>query len=501
MMKDFGKLSTVFLGVATTIVMVQPSANALTTNEINRIAKSITVRVESQSPGSGVIIKRSGNTYTVLTAARVVNSKQALTVVTPSGQAQAVLATDLKIIPGVDLAVFQFKSTQAYPVARLGNSDQLSGQIYVSGYPLPTAALNNTYYYFTQGVVKANALRPLKRGYAMVYTNNTQPGMSGGPILDSKGRLVGIHGMANAPTPVQRQSINPQIYAHGFNIGVPLNFFLSRASQTGLRLGLPTPPPRPTPQPTAEDYFLRGGAFLLLGNPQGALASYTQAIRLKPNFAEAYSNRQKINVWQGNYRQAIADGNRALQLKPNLGDAYLFRGVAHFKLGNLRGQLADFNKLVDLNPYFAEPYSYRSYAHYLLGNYSKALTDAEEAVKLDTQSSWAYAVRGLARSKLGQAEAAIDDGSSAIQYDPDAVEGWHVRALIYLNLKDYRNAIASTNQAIKLNPKFVDAYMTRAAARLRVRDRKGAIADLNQAIALDPKNVNVKAARRSVGGS
>ena len=33
-------------------------------------------------------------------------------------------------------------------------------------------------------------------GYALIYTVNALPGMSGGPILDTRGNLVGINGRA-----------------------------------------------------------------------------------------------------------------------------------------------------------------------------------------------------------------------------------------------------------------------------------------------------------------
>jgi hypothetical protein len=62
--------------IGTSIVAIQaPFALALSPREVNQIAKEITVRIINSSNlskgGSGVIIKRSNNTYTLLTAYHV----------------------------------------------------------------------------------------------------------------------------------------------------------------------------------------------------------------------------------------------------------------------------------------------------------------------------------------------------------------------------------------------------------------------------------------------
>jgi hypothetical protein len=55
--------------IGVSIALVQPQiAFALSSSEVAKMAKQITVLIDSKNPGSGVIVKRSGNTYTVLTA-------------------------------------------------------------------------------------------------------------------------------------------------------------------------------------------------------------------------------------------------------------------------------------------------------------------------------------------------------------------------------------------------------------------------------------------------
>ncbi|WP_258001396.1 serine protease [Fischerella thermalis] len=57
---------------------------------------------------------------------------------------------------------------------------------YVAGFPAPTFAINQPIYIFSDGKITANASKPLRDGYALVYSNNTSEGMSGGAVLNEK---------------------------------------------------------------------------------------------------------------------------------------------------------------------------------------------------------------------------------------------------------------------------------------------------------------------------
>ena len=64
------------LGIAAAtaaVVLNQGAAIAQDASAAARIAKAITVRIEGATQGSGVIVKREGNRYTVLTAWHVVS--------------------------------------------------------------------------------------------------------------------------------------------------------------------------------------------------------------------------------------------------------------------------------------------------------------------------------------------------------------------------------------------------------------------------------------------
>lgn len=268
------------------------AARALSATEVSRIAEAITVRIDGQNPGSGVLIKKQGDTYTVLTAAHVVATEDEYEVITTDEQRYPLAYSRVTKLPNVDLALVEFTSEKSYQLAEFGDSQGVSrgASVYVSGFPALNPAITEYILNFSPGSITAHSKRrPLADGYAFVYTNRTLPGMSGGAVLDSEGNLVGIHGRADTEQRVQRTET---IYLKtGFNLGIPLYTFLSLAPEINTNPSLAIKPVTPSPEPTEEDWYLSGGNKTRQGDYQGAIADIDKALRLKPDFGEAYYRR------------------------------------------------------------------------------------------------------------------------------------------------------------------------------------------------------------------
>lgn len=235
----FYGLSTVI--TSATIVLTQSQITApQTANEqiISAIAKDITVIINGQNAGSGVIVSRKNNTYYVLTAKHVVASQDEYEIITPDGKQHKIDYRTVKKFPGIDLAMVQFTSDQKYRIALLGNSDRIKegATVYTSGWPHPGRAITERIYQVTQGKVSGRPLKPLEDGYALVYTNITRSGMSGGPVLDDEGRVIAIHGRAEGESIINPDTGRTIDVKSGFNLGIPINTFWQMTSQTNVNL-------------------------------------------------------------------------------------------------------------------------------------------------------------------------------------------------------------------------------------------------------------------------
>jgi len=70
----------------------------------------------------------------------------------------------------------------------------------------------------------------------------------------------------------------------------------------------------------AAAYYGRASTYSEQGDKDKALADYTQAIALKPDFLEAYIARAGVYIDKTQPQQAIADYDRALTLQPKAGE-------------------------------------------------------------------------------------------------------------------------------------------------------------------------------------
>jgi serine protease Do len=384
---------TFWVGIAVLTSPTGAKSAALSAPEVNQIAKAITVRIDGQNPGTGVIVHRNTNTYTVITAEHVVATPDEYEIIVPGGNKFPLDYKTVKKLPGVDLALLQFTSPQTYPTAQLGNSDRLTEgvAVYVAGFPGLDSVIKASVYNFTTGQLTARASQPTDRGYALVYTNQTLPGMSGGPVLDQQGQLIGIHGMADGESKKLERMSETVFVKTGFNLGIPVNTLLKLAANS-LTAGSSTPialvpgqSPPPRQKSTASDFFLQAANFSRSGNLGGALTASNQAIQINPGFAAAYSVRGNLRLNQNDLPGAMADFNQALRIDGTLIPAYMGRALTYSELGDKPRAIADYSQAIQLNPNYSLAYYNRGVVYFNTGSRPQALQDLKQAADLSQQ--------------------------------------------------------------------------------------------------------------------
>lgn len=171
-----------------------PPASQLSSSQLNQLAQTLTVKVfAGKSWGSGTLIHKQGETYTILTNAHVLTSGDGTfyRIQTPDGQVYTATVQQIVGLKGSDVGILQFHSpNKIYAIATLNRSKIIKGDsVIAAGFPF-----NRTGWIFTTGQIALLLDKPLEGGYQLGYTNDIYKGMSGGPVLNLQGELVGING-------------------------------------------------------------------------------------------------------------------------------------------------------------------------------------------------------------------------------------------------------------------------------------------------------------------
>ncbi|MDB9328343.1 trypsin-like peptidase domain-containing protein, partial [Nodularia spumigena CS-590/02] len=196
----------VILGTATLALVQLQAISTLAPVKVDNIAKQITVMIGGlDGKGSGVIVARKGNTYTVLTAHHVIKKPGVYDIITPDGQKYPVERSQrlgkpversqpLGELGKLDLALLKFTSSRNYTIAQVANSSavQEGATVYHAGFPV--APGSRTYLLIPAELSSRGTGEIL--GYDLFFTGQPKPGVSGGPILDERGLVIGIYGKA-----------------------------------------------------------------------------------------------------------------------------------------------------------------------------------------------------------------------------------------------------------------------------------------------------------------
>ena len=237
-----------------------------------------------------------------------------------------------------DLALLKVTVSGINPLPLGNSSDVKIGEtIYVAGNP---KGLEGT---FSNGIISSRRDPYTKERLQM--TAPISPGSSGGPVLNSKGEVIGV-------------SFMTLVGGQNLNFAIPSRYLRELLTEST--------PAKPLAEGnrsiSAETYFTWGNTKYDLGDYKGAIADFDTAIRLKPD-AAVYNNRGLAKGNLGQYFAAIADFDTTIRIKPDYAGAYYNR--RHRRLAKMR------------------PSSSRGNAKRKLGQHSAAITDFDTAIRLN----------------------------------------------------------------------------------------------------------------------
>jgi lipoprotein-anchoring transpeptidase ErfK/SrfK len=200
--------------IAINIQIGQVVAQTLSQKDIAKSASKFVVRIDGGGGGTGFITSRKNDgRYTVLTNKHVVESSIPYLVTTNDNRHY--IAQNIRLLPNVDLAEIEFVSGRDYTIAPLSSAYIQGSTVYVYGWNATSQSLTERSSQIFPGSL-AGSLSTGRNGYRLTISGfSAVPGMSGSPILNEEGKVIGIYGESD----VQEQR---DVKFLTFSLGIPI---------------------------------------------------------------------------------------------------------------------------------------------------------------------------------------------------------------------------------------------------------------------------------------
>ncbi|MCX5674681.1 MAG: tetratricopeptide repeat protein [Planctomycetota bacterium] len=482
--------------------------------------------------GSGFFVAADG---LLVTNHHVVRGAEFATVLRDDGTTlfvEGVLALD----PDQDLALLKVNGTglpclEVAPAA----APPVGSRVYAIGNP---KGLTNS---LSEGLV--SGIR--KEGGEVLAIQTTaaiSPGSSGGPLVDAQGQVVGVVTASLAGG----QGLNFAVPATAVRAllakaaagkpaplasagGTPLDAKATRELDaawaamgqerwsdavriiTGLRSGEPDNP---------FVWFTLGYLHAELGNHELAVAALKTAIRLKPDYADAYNNLGVAYGKMGRSAEEVEAYKTAIRLKPDDAQAYYNLGMTYGKMGRYAEAVEAYKTAIRLQPDHAEAYNNLGVAYglldldaeavqacktairlkpdyakayYSLGvvyakmrRYAEAVEALKTAIRLKPDFAMAYIGLGVAYGKMGRPAEEVEAWKTAIRLKPDDAKAYYNLGVAYGKMGLWTEAVEAYKTAIRLKPDLAEAYYNLGVAYLAMGNRAEAIRAYQDLQRLDP---------------
>lgn len=167
-------------------------------------------------------------------------------------------------------------------------------------------------------------------------------------------------------------------------------------------------------------YYLRGRLLELIGLKPQAIAAYSEATRVRPDFMRPTNRVAYLLASQERFAEAELHFQAVLRANPG-------NAVAHFNLGftfDKRGQfdkaIHEFREAVRLNPKIDRAWYGLGLAHAQIGRHREAAEALEQAATLQPMNHHAWYQLGMALHATGNTERFEQVVMHLLRFDPKA---------------------------------------------------------------------------------
>ena len=183
------------------------------------------------------------------------------------------------------------------------------------------------------------------------------------------------------------------------------------------------------------------------GQINDELRQYQEAVRLKPDDAQAHNKLGHALTRKGQTDEALGQFREAIRLQPDFPEARNNLGVALAGKGQTDEAIREYQEAIRLKPDDAQAHNNLGFALYTKGQTDDAIRHYQEAIRLKPGYAEARNNLGMAWYQQGRTDEAIHQFQEALLVKPDLTAARrNLDALLALKASSSQPSSASTNR-------------------------------------------------------
>ena len=235
---------------------------------------------------------------------------------------------------------------------------------------------------------------------------------------------------------------------------------------------------------------LVGTLYQTSGKGEAAIISFKQAIKLKPDFYQAYYN-MAISLKDSDKHQDAIDANKkAIKLNPNYFEAHANMGVSLHALERFDEAVISYKKSISINPRFSHVHENLANVLKDMGRFDDAIKSYIIAVKIRPDNEITHFNMATCLEKSGNIDAAIGAYLKGFRINPNNAIEYCNLGNLYLRNEKPTEAMASFEKAIKIDPDYAEAHMFIGNIFSKFKQDDDAKLSLEKSIELDGNNAH-----------
>jgi len=190
--------------------------------------------------------------------------------------------------------------------------------------------------------------------------------------------------------------------------GVPIKYYLEDIeSIDGVKPEhSASPDKKATHSQEARKHYLKGEEYVSTAKFKEALTEFKAAIKIDPNFSDAYTATGFVYIMLQNFREAATHLEKALTINPADIKACENLGVIHFYSGNYDKAIHYYEKAIKIDPRLVSAHNSLGSVYILLGKSKESIEHYQKALDADPYNAATYFNLGDVYYRIGQSDKA-----------------------------------------------------------------------------------------------